>query len=128
LKIKLGKIGVPRLFVVFLLLLLAKEHQPEKEKGAEAAKPRPRPGKKRAERNDERRKYGRDQRKDNSQSFQGNLPCGNAEARSSYQHFRALFKHNVSYVIIEAKICKRRALSNIFALNLTAFFYIIMIA
>ena len=37
-KIKLGKIGVPRLFVVFLLLLLAKEHQPEKEKGAEAAK------------------------------------------------------------------------------------------
>ena len=65
---------MPRLFVVFLLLLLAKEHQPEKEKGAEAAKPRPRPGKKGAERNDERRKYGRDQRKDNSQSFQGNLP------------------------------------------------------
>ena len=90
--------------------------------------PRTKELEKRAERNDERRKYGRDQRKDNSQSFQGNLPCGNAEARSSYQHFRALFKHNVSYVIIEAKICKRRALSNIFALNLTAFFYIIMIA
>ena len=31
---------------------------------------------------------------------------GNAEARSIYGHFRALFKHNDSYVIIKAEMRK----------------------
>ena len=40
---------------------------------------------------------------------------GNAEARSIYGHFRALFKHCVSDVIIEAKMRKRGAFIGIFS-------------
>lgn len=41
---------------------------------------------------------------------------GNTGERSIYRHFRDLFKHNVRYVIIEAKMRKREAFADIFAL------------
>ena len=40
---------------------------------------------------------------------------GNAEARSIYGHFRALFKHSVSDVIIEAEMRKREVFIGISA-------------
>ena len=40
---------------------------------------------------------------------------GNAEARSIYGHFRALFKHCVSDVIIEVKIRRHEVFASIFS-------------
>ena len=42
---------------------------------------------------------------------------GNAEARSIYGHFRALFKHSASDVIIEAEMRKHEVFIDIFALH-----------
>ena len=50
---------------------------------------------------------------------------GNAKARSICRHFRALFKHCDSDVIIETEMRKRQTFADIFALcsNLLAYVY-----
>lgn len=64
------QIVVSRPLFFLLLLLLTKQHESEKEKGTQNADSRHSPRNQRAERNDQRDEYRRNQRKQNPQCFQ----------------------------------------------------------